>query len=1012
MVLPNAISSVLIATALVESLGAAPTAPGFTEQVRPILSRNCFKCHGPDDKARKSGLRLDLRDGAISPAKSGNPAIVPNKIGESELITRIFSTDADEVMPPPSSKFELTAEQKDILKRWIQAGAAYQQHWAFVKPVQAPLPAVQLYGKTISNPIDAFIVAKLREKDLKLSPPADPVTLVRRLYLDLIGLPPSPADVDAFTRAHASDPASSIEHLVTHLLASPQYGERWARRWLDLARYADTNGYEKDRARSIWPWRDWVVKALNADMPFDEFTIEQLAGDMLPNATPEQRIATGFHRNTMLNEEGGIDPLEFRFHAMTDRVATTGTTWLGLTTGCAQCHTHKFDPISHREYYQLMAFLDNADEPDFELPDNTLDVQDKANLNRAAKLLAELPSKWPADKGGAAGVEKAFTQWLADRRAMAVEWQTLRPVEMKTNLPLLTLRDDGSILGSGDITKSDTYDLTFDSDVKHVTAIRLEVLPDESLPARGPGLGYYEGPRGDFFMGEFQITADGARVNVARASESYASNNFGGKKSEAVSAMAATDGDPQTGWSCAGRYGERHEAVFVLDKPLASTADLHIKMLFGRHYACSLGCFRISVSTDARGGEASGLDDAIAALLRQPETSLTAPERGSLREAFLLSAPELEKDAQVIRNLRKRADANVTSLVMRERPAANPRPTFIHNRGEYTQPTDKVDPDVLGVLPPLPKNAPHNRLTFARWLVSQDNPLTARVTVNRAWEAFFGRGIVRTSQDFGYQGEMPGHQELLDWLAVEFMKQGWSLKRLHTLIVTSATYQQSSLVTPELLSKDSENKWLARAPRPRLEAEIVRDSVLKAAGLLSPKMGGPGVFPPQPDGVVDVAYGKFDWVPSKGEDRYRRALYTFTKRTAPFAMYGTFDAPSGEICVARRDVSNTPLQALTLMNDIMLVEATQALGKLAAQQQGDTESRIAFMFRRVLARTPTAGEIGALEAFVEAQRRRLDSRELDAATVSGSKDVDNINHAAWTLLARALFNLDEFVTRS
>jgi hypothetical protein len=999
----------IVATARLQS---AATAPGFTDQVRPILSHNCFKCHGPDDKARKSGLRLDMREGATAPAKSGDPAIVPHKPDASELIKRIFSTDTDEVMPPPDTKFVLTAEEKDILKRWIEAGAEYQQHWAFVKPVQVPLPIVESHGRPVTHPIDAFVVQKLNEKGLAVWRGGVPVTLVRRLYLDLIGLPPTTEDVDKFTRAYAEDRVSSIEHLVSTLLASPQYGERWARRWLDLARYADTNGYEKDRARSIWPWRDWVVKALNADMPFDEFTIEQLAGDMLPHATVEQRLATGFHRNTMLNEEGGIDPLEFRFHAMTDRVATTGTTWLGLTTGCAQCHTHKFDPISHREYYQLMAFLNNADEPDMELPEVSANTQDATNPERAAKLLADLPSRWPKDKGGAAGMEKAFVQWLCEQRAHAVEWHTLRPVEMKTNLPLLTLRDDGSILGSGDITKSDTYDLTFRSGLKNITAIRLEALPDESLPAHGPGLAYYEGPKGDFFMGEFQITAGGAPVKVARATEDYANNNFGGKRTEAVSAMAATDGDAQTGWSCAGRYGERHEAVFVFDKPIADASDLRVKMLFGRHYACSLGCFRISATTDARGADASKFDERTTALLHQPDALLSDSDRSVLREAFLLSAPEFEKEAQVIRKLRQRVEMNVTTLVMRERPASNPRPTFIHNRGEFTQPTDKVEPGVLAVLPPLPEGAPRNRLTFARWLVSPEHPLTARVAVNRAWEAFFGRGIVKTSQDFGYQGEMPSHPELLDWLAVEFMKEGWSLKKLHKLIVTSATYQQSSTVTPALLAKDAENKWLARAPRTRLEAEIVRDSVLKSTGLLCPKMGGPGVFPPQPDGVVDAAYGKFEWVPSKGEDRYRRAIYTFTKRTAPFAMYGTFDAPSGETCVARRDVSNTPLQALTLMNDVMLVEATQALGKRTAQQQGDTEARIVFMFRRVLSRTPNADEIAALKAFLEAQQQRFASKQLDAAAVSGSKDVGSVDHATWTLLARALFNLDEFVTRS
>ncbi|MEQ1861662.1 MAG: PSD1 and planctomycete cytochrome C domain-containing protein [Chthoniobacteraceae bacterium] len=944
------------ALAALTCAAAAIDAPDFNREVRPILSRYCFKCHGPDDKARKGGLRLDLRDSATREAKSGAIAIIPGKTDESELHIRIFSTDKDDTMPPPETKTELSAAQKDILKRWIAAGASYDPHWAFVAPRKGTL-----------NSIDAFIDARLSAAGLKRSPEADRATLIRRVSYDLIGLPPTPDEITAFETDAAPD---AYERLVDRLLASPQYGERWARRWLDLARYADTNGYEKDRERSIWPYRDWVVRALNADMPFDRFTIEQIAGDLLPGATLDQKIATGFHRNTMLNEEGGIDPLEFRYHAMTDRVATTGATWLGLTLGCAQCHTHKFDPIPHREYFGIFALLNNADEPELDLPPADAAQQQRDREARARKLIAELPFD-----------EQAYAAWLAKERAAAVEWTPLKPAAMKTNLPLLTVQPDLSIFGSGDTAKVDTYELRFAGAPAKITAIRLEALPDERLPAHGPGLCYYEGPKGDFFLGEFQVTADGQRVKFARATESYANNNFGKKKDTPVSAEAATDGDPQTGWSCADRPGEAHEAVFVPAQPITA-AQLDVKMLFGRHYTCPLGRFRISVTTDPRGAEAR-------------ENLSEDP-----RERFLLATnPDAAKEVRALRQPPKYQ----STLVMRERPPENPRPTFLHNRGEYLQPTERVEPAVLSILHPLP-DGPRDRLALARWLVARENPLTARVTVNRAWAAFFGRGIVNTTDDFGYQGEPPTHPELLDWLAIGFMESGWSRKKLHRLIVTSATYRQSS----QWNANDPQNTLLSRFPRTRLDAELIRDGTLRAAGLLSQKMGGAPVKPPQPEGVSEVAYGSPKWQPSAGEDRHRRSLYTFIKRTAPFALYNTFDAPTGEACIPRRDISNTPLQALTLLNDIVFIEAAQSLGKALVFTPGDDDAKLTLAYRRVLSRNPRPDELPALREFVKTQRARFTSGELDAKTFAGA----DAETAAWTALARALFNLDEAITKS
>ena len=1046
----------------------AADAPDFSRDVRPILSQHCFKCHGPDDKTRKGGLRLDLRDSATKEAKSGAVALVPGQPDKSELVARIFSTDEDELMPPPSVKRTLTPEQKDTLRRWVAAGAEYQQHWAFVKPKQAKVPDVRAQLSVLSaqskqhvqseklstehwalstNPIDAFILKRLLEANLAPSPEADPATLCRRIYLDLVGIPPTPQEQDDFLKSAIRNRQSAIETLADRLLASPRYGERWARKWLDLARYADTNGYEKDRPRTIWPYRDWVINALNADKPFDQFTVEQIAGDMLPGSTLDQKIATGFHRNTMLNEEGGIDPNEFRFHAMTDRVATTGATWLGLTLGCAQCHTHKFDPLTHREYFQLMAFMNNADEPDINLPQADTEEQQKKNTALAAKLLAELPEKWaakhapkPVENSEAQPqasspdstptpkptLDEKFAAWLARERARTVQWQPLRPASAKSNMPLLTIEPDASVFRSGDISKSDTYELHFRDVPAGVTAIRLEALPDPRLPAHGPGMAFYEGPKGDFFIAEFTLHADGQPVKFSGATESYSKNTFG---STPTTAALMLDGDPQTGWSTAGRMGERHTAVLTLRSPAAaisSGGDWTVKLAMGRHYACSLGRFRISITTDARPAVARDLPSETESLLALPDEKLTAAQRVRLREEFLLSLPELKDEASRIRTLRKPVQPPAT-LGFRERPPENPRPTFIHNRGEYLQPTEPVTPSVPAFLNPIAGNAKPDRLALARWLVSPENPLTSRVIVNRQWAAFFGRGIVKTTEDFGYQGEVPTHPELLDWLAVEFVKQSWSLKKLHRLIVTSATYRQSSVLSAQksvlsipksgagdqkqgtasgvplstehwALSTDPDARLLSRFPRTRLDAEIIRDAALASGGLLVEKIGGPSVRPPQPEGVTEAAYGG-GWTPSTGPDRWRRSLYTFSKRTAPFALYNTFDGPTGEACIPRRDVSNTPLQALTLLNDIVFTEAAQSFGKILAGRNASDAEKLDEAFRRIVCRKPADDERATLLKFFQTQRARL---------TDGKPSADA---AAWSALVRALFSLDEVVTK-
>ena len=1162
-------------------------APDFNREVRPILANHCFKCHGPDENNRMAGLRLDISSGAIAKLADGNHAVFPSQLNKSELLKRIAAHDGLQ-MPPEAINKPLSDAQKQILTRWVLSGARYDPHWAFVAPKQAPLPLLPAPGKSKwqRNPVDYFTLAAMQKAGLKPAPEADRYTLVRRVYLDLIGLPPTPQQADAFIADKRPD---AYERLVDNLLASPHYGERWARRWLDLARYSDTNGYEKDRPRSIYPYRDWVINALNADMPFDQFTIKQIAGDLLPNATTEDRIATGFHRNTMQNEEGGNDPLEYRFHAMTDRVATTGTTWLGMTIGCAQCHTHKYDPIPHREYYKFMAFLNNANEIPMEIPNKDIAAKRATIAAEIAKREADLPNRYPVvtqadwktvkpaqtttasgataaaqpddsvllggnhpdtdtytvtldsdlkrvsllrlealtdaslsskgpgrasngnfvlseitatvtpndapdkpqtvkfvqavadvnqdgfpasgaidgkpDTGWAISVagklntdhnlvltpekpillpqggkwtitlaqnyggqhtigkfrislgepaadsdtrpieerrrerlQTAFADWKKPLEANAVRWTTVKPTRAKANVPVLQILPDASVLSTSDITKRDVYNVDYANLPKAITAIRIEVLPDPSLPGGGPGRVYYEGNPGDFWFNQLTVKADGTPVKLVKA---IATNG---------NANGLIDGLTDTGWSTGGQTGKPNAAVVVFEKPITA-AQLSLEMVFERYYASSLGRFRISVTDDPKAG-AVALLSSVEEVLITPEAQRTVAQNATLMHAFVNAAPELSGERSELDALRNSMPAYPTTLVFQERPTNNIRPTYVHHRGEFLQTEEKVTPGVLSILNPLPANAPLNRLTFARWLVSPENPLTARVIVNRNWAAFFGNGIVRTTQDFGYQGDPPTHPELLDWMAVEFMKEGWSVKKLQRLIVTSATYRQSSVVTPDKKAKDPENRLLSYSPRLRLDAELIRDSALEASGLLSEKIGGPSVFPPQAPGVTtDGAYGPLAWNVSTGEDRYRRGLYTFSKRTAPYATFATFDAPSGEATCPRRDVSNTPLQALTLLNSEAFMEAAQALGKSIAARPGTVPENAVILFRRCVTRPPTAEELKAMEAFYEKEKARFDKKELDPVKIGGDGTGDAAARATWTVLARTLLNVDEAIVR-
>jgi hypothetical protein len=1149
-------------------LQSDPAAPDFTREIRPILSNTCFKCHGPDEKKRGGKLRLDDRAIAV---KKG--AIRPGKPDSSELVQRIFSNDPEHVMPPPTEVKRLSAAQKDLLQRWIAAGAEYAPHWAFVAPRAAAPPSVRNPG-WVRTAIDAFILARLEKAGLSPAPEAGRAILARRVALDLTGLPPRPEEAGAFLEDPAPD---AYEKYVDRLLASPHYGERWARRWLDLARYADTNGYEKDRPRSIWPYRDWVIRAYNDDLPFDRFTLEQLAGDMLPDASDGTRVATGFHRNTMINEEGGIDPLEFRFHALVDRVNTTGTVWLGLTLLCVQCHTHKYDPIPHQDYYRLMAFFNGADELERPLPDPAIAKRREEQFLKIAAADAALESKFPpggelawtvmkpskveagkaaaeiledgsvrvggespdkstytltfeADLEGAAGLrlevlvddalprrgpgraengnfvlseisvaragatlpisgatadheqngwpvaaaidgksetgwaiaaatpdasnvnrsavfhfdapqppgkatwtvtmdqqfgqrhtigrfrlslgsvagradraahlEEKLAAWTAAESAKAIAWTVLKPQTLTSNGPLFTVEADISVFVHGDMTKSDAYELSFDAGGRPITALRLETLTDERLPRQGPGRVHYEGPIGDFWLSEITATADGRPAKFSHASQTFADKD--------KTAAKAIDGDPQTGWSVSGGQGKPQTAVFRFDPPLEGVRRLDLRMLFERYYAAGLGRFRISVTGDDRPAEARGLaPDVEAALLADP-LRRSAEQKQAIRRQFLTSTPELAGARKEIEKLREALPKFPTTLVFQEREPRYRRTTQVRHRGEFLQPKESVTPEVLSIFPPLPEGTPHDRLGFARWLVDGENPLVGRVVMNRLWQTIFGRGIVRTTEDFGFQGEAPTHPELLDWLSLEFVRQGWSWKRMLRIIVLSSTYRQSSATAPVARERDPENTLLSRSPRPRLDAELVRDATLRATGLLSSKIGGPSVYPPQPPGITtEGAYGPLPWTVSGGEDRYRRGLYTFAKRTAPYAMFSTFDGPSGEACLARREVSNTPLQALTLLNDEVFVEASRHAGKVLAAEGGTDEEKVERAFRRLLVREPGPDERAPMLKYVLSQRRRLESKELSASSLGSDPSA-----AAWALLVRALLNLDEFVTRN
>jgi hypothetical protein len=996
-----------IATVSASIIYSAAATEEQTMAAWEILEARCFKCHGGDKM--KGGLALDVREDALEGGDSGLAAFLPGDGASSLLVDRIRSTDTDLRMP--SKGDPLSPDEIALVVKWIDAGAPFGEtdasdsagpdHWAFVAPAKPSLPNTDI-SNDLRNPIDSFIEAKLEEQDLTLAQEADRYSLIRRAYLELIGKPPSPEAVKAFVRDRRPD---AYNRLVDELLASPHYGERQARRWLDAARYADTNGYEKDRPRSIWPYRDWVIEAFNANMPFDQFTVEQIAGDLLPNATESQRIATGFHRNAMLNEEGGIDAAEDWFKRSVDRANTTSTVFLGLTMACAQCHTHKFDPITQREYYRFFAFFNDATEDTLRLANADSKIEHVRIDERVAA--ADAITTWAGLRDESE--QDDFKVWLEGVREKATEWVVNSvAVESAKGATMVEL-DDGSVLATGDIPNDDTYTITLPLGGEPVSAIRLEVLPHESLPGGGPGRGVILS-EGDFLLTEIEtelITKRGARpVPIASATANFSTKDRGPEK--------ALDGRADTGWSINGSTGNAHAAVFSFDQPTdAPNASLRITLHQDYIHQHTIGRFRVSTTSKIGPVLSSGVPAAVESRISSA-TIEEALNDDVVQRHFFVRVAESRKDWRKRRGeLIKSKHRYDSTLVMAARET--PRVSRMHHRGEFLQPGVEVQPGVPRILHAYPEEAATDRMGLARWLVSDDNPLVGRVTMNRLWQQVFGRGLVNTPEDFGVRGESSTHPALLDWLAVEFRDSGWDMKAMHRLMVTSAAFRQDTTVTAELLEIDPENRLLSRGPRFRVPAEMVRDIALESSGLMSPEIGGPSIYPPQPSGVTSLAYGRTNWPTSKGDDRFRRALYVYWKRTAPYAAGTTFDAPSGETsCVARRR-TNTPLQALTLMNDRVFTEAAQVMAERVLTERSQLSKQIDYVFMLCLSRPPTKPERDRVRDYYSEMIEQLEADPSKAAKIAGGVAVfapqRRTDLAAWTLICRAILNLDETITQ-
>jgi len=1010
----------------------------FSRDIRPILAGHCFNCHGPDEASRKGDLRLDTEDGARKSLEIEG--------GVAKLLGRVTSHDPDLVMPPPSIKKPLTPAQIERLTRWVEAGAPWGSHWAFeslVKPAVPMVPdatnAPPRQMASLHNPIDHFVQARLASRKVTPAPEASRETLIRRMTLDLTGLPPTPQEVDQFVQDISSD---AWDKVVDRLLASPAYGERMAWSWLDAARYADSNGYQGDNERTIWPWRDWVIDAFNQNLPYDQFTVWQLAGDQLPGATFEQKLATGFCRNHMINGEGGRIAEENRVDYVMDMTETTGTVWLGLTMNCCRCHDHKFDPLSQKDYYRLSAFFNQTPvdggggnpqtPPVLAVPSS----EQRQKVDEIESQLAALTSPIQQREQELNGSQQTWEQATLATAGDAT-WQPLKPVKFSAAQQTLTAQDDGSILASGENPRNDTYTLELSSGLDKITAIRLDALNHESHTQGGLA----RSDSGNFVLTELEIllhqpgSDDATKVPIASAEATYEQGD--------LKVQRAFDGDSNTGWAVyAGKPIDRsHSAVFRLAEPLTVSKDATFTIVLRHdspHVSHNIGRFRLSASAspDAR------LDDSNSALianLRIPAEQRTQEQRDQIVAAHRAGDASysalMKNREQLQKTLNDLRGGFPKVMVMEDMP--QPRKTWVLTRGLYSKPGDEVTADVPEKLPQLPAGEAINRLALARWIVSNDNPLTARVTVNRFWQQFFGIGLVKTPEDFGVQGEVPIQQDLLDWLASDFREHGWDVKRLIRQIVTSHTYRQSSRITAHVgrsehgsstgagmsYEDDPENRYLSRGPRFRMPSWMVRDQALAASGLMVAAVGGPPVKGYQPAGVwEETTFGRKQYAQDHGDALYRRSLYTFWRRIIAPTMF--FDNATRQTCTVKSFRTNTPLHALLTLNDVTFVEAARALAErvltadnaVAADNRSDAD-RIDAVFRRLLARRATDDEKAILLAAIDRSRGefRADPEAAGKLLAIGeskrNEQLDAIEHAAWTSLTLAVMNLDETLTK-
>lgn len=991
----------------------------FSRDIQPLLSEHCIICHGPNES--ESGLRLDTAQHATAELESGVHAIDPGRPDQSELLRRVSATDDSIRMPPEGDP--LSPQAIDLLNRWIADGARYEEHWAW-RPVENQMPPTVEGEAWVRNPIDQFVLAHLESQNIATSPAADRATLIRRLSYDLIGLPPELKQVDAFLADTSPD---AYEQLVDQLLDSPHFGERWGRHWLDKARYADSDGYEKDNPRpNAWRYRDWVIEAINADMPLDQFTIEQLAGDLLPDATPMQLLATAFHRQTLTNTEGGADQEQFRVEANFDRTETTSAVWMALTMTCARCHNHKYDEISQQEYYQLFAFFNDANDAETEVAISDAQVQQHATAMLFYNL--KLAAATQSLDGELKKLQPEIEAWIAETDAQIAASQSSaaggNPTEYEVSPvvrssaesgAVLTGQEDGSLLVTGPTPETDTYTLIIPFPDKPVTGIRIEVLPHESLPSNGPG----RAANGNLVLTHLraQTAIDTESPDRNEVEFVFAEADFSQSKFSPIDVLKP---DAKSGWAIAPQFGKPHQLTVYARQPIESVDAKFIHVILDQQYGRQHTIGRFRVSTISGFDPLKGLPESITTIMRKAKADRSPEDLRAIAEYVAGQHVETAKLLDRVVEIRKQQPASPLMKVRIIKPAV--RTTTILHRGDFLQPADEVTANAIDVITrhhPLTSRTPDresDRLDLARWLVDPDHPLTPRVIVNQVWAHLFGRGIVATVDDFGVRGDPPTHPELLDWLAWQFPRQmNWSRKELIKTIVMSATWRQESRHRPELQQIDPTNRMLARQNRVRVEAEIVRDMNLAVGGLLDRTIGGPSVFPPLPPGVAELSYANnFKWKTSNGSAAYRRGMYTFFKRTSPHPTLVSFDCPDSNTTRVQRETSNTPLQALVTLNNEVFAESAQALAGRVLDEDGNDRQRLVQAIRRCITRTPSDPEVDRFQSLLNDSRAYYQDHRQDAEKLVNrhrSKRVDIEENAAWVATVRMILNLDEFIVR-